>query len=194
MCKNQKYVSPAIHSKHYHSPLSLFVSALLHSYNTFCMLCAQINDNGVISFGDPYNVRTPLSFPLRSSSSMLIAPYWADVDTRGIGDIYYRQTADPSLLARATSEIRAAFSSSRNVTIESLLIATWDNVGYYFRNTDKVCPINLCTAFCFSVTMFMVTILQISHNNMYIGLDFCNKIYITEKCLVASRSVGIMLE
>ena len=98
----------------------------------------QINDNGIISFSSRYNVRTPLSFPLRSSSAMLIAPYWADVDTRGTGDVYYRQSTDPSLLARATSEIIAAFPSSRNVTIKSLLIATWFNVGYYSRNADKV--------------------------------------------------------
>ena len=69
---------------------------------------------------------------------MLIAPYWADVDTKEIGDIYYRQTTDPSLLARATSEIRAAFPTSGNVTIKSLLIATWDNVGYWFQKLDKV--------------------------------------------------------
>ena len=69
---------------------------------------------------------------------MIIAPYWADVDTRGTGDIYYRQTADPHLLARATSEIRAAFPLSQHVVITNLLIATWDRVGYYSRSTDKV--------------------------------------------------------
>ena len=50
----------------------------------------------------------------------------------------YRQSTDPSLLARASREIRAAFPSSQNVTIKNLLIATWDEVGYYFRNDDKV--------------------------------------------------------
>jgi len=76
--------------------------------------------------------------PLRGSAQ-IVAPYWADVDIRSSGDIYYRQTTDPSLLARATSEIRAAFPSSRNVTIKSLLIATWFNVGYYNNwNADKV--------------------------------------------------------
>ena len=97
----------------------------------------QINDNGVISFGSRYNVRTPLSFPL-SGNNKIIAPYWADVDTRGTGNIYYRQTTDSSLLARATSEIRAAFPESRNVTIKNLLIATWYKVGYYYQNSDKV--------------------------------------------------------
>jgi len=52
--------------------------------------------------------------------------------------VFYRQTTDPSLLARATSEIRSAFPSSHNVTITDLLIATWDNVGYYYQKSDKV--------------------------------------------------------
>ena len=52
--------------------------------------------------------------------------------------MFYRQTTDPNLLARATSEIRAAFPMSKNVTIVDLFIATWDSVGYYYRNTDKV--------------------------------------------------------
>jgi len=97
----------------------------------------QINDNGIISFNDRYNARTPLPLPL-SGFPMIIAPYWADVDTREIGQVFYRQTIDPSLLARATSEIRAAFPDSQNLTIQNLLIATWSRVGYYSRNFDKV--------------------------------------------------------
>ena len=98
----------------------------------------QINDNGVISFNSLYNVRTPLSLPL-NGTQQIIAPYWADVDTRGTGQIFYRQTTDPSLLARASREIQAAFPSSRNASIKNLLIATWDEVGYYFEsNGDKV--------------------------------------------------------
>ena len=55
--------------------------------------------------------------------------------------MFYRQTTDPSLLARATSEIRAAFPEYQNVTMQSLLIATWYKVGYGGRfaiYTDKV--------------------------------------------------------
>jgi len=98
---------------------------------------SQINDNGVISFGKGYNLSTPLPLPL-SETDKIIAPYWADVDIREIGDIYYRQTTDPNLLARATSEIRAAFPASLNITISNLLIATWDRVGYYNNGIDKV--------------------------------------------------------
>ena len=97
----------------------------------------QVNDNGVISFDSRYNVRTPLLLPL-NGSYRIIAPYWADVDTRGAGQIFYRQSTDPSLLARASRELQTAFATSHNVTITNLLIVTWDDVGYYFRNYDKV--------------------------------------------------------
>ena len=96
-----------------------------------------MNDNGVISFNSRYNVRTPLSLPL-SGTQQIIVPYWADVDTRGTGQILYRQSTDPSLLARASREIQNAFPSSQNISITSLLIATWDEVGYYFQKSDKV--------------------------------------------------------
>lgn len=52
--------------------------------------------------------------------------------------MYYRQTNDSVLLARATNEIQTAFPMSQNVEITNLFIVTWDAVGYYFRSTDKV--------------------------------------------------------
>ena len=73
-----------------------------------------------------------------SGTQQIIAPYWADVDTRGTGQIFYRQSTDPSLLARASREIQTAISSSQNVNIINLLIATWDEVGYYDEKIDKV--------------------------------------------------------
>ena len=87
-----------------------------------------------------YSSYSPLLLPLNGTDSteQIIAPYWADVDTSGTGEIFYRQSTDPSLLARATSKIQAAFPASENVTIESLVIVTWDKVGYYDSNTDKV--------------------------------------------------------
>ena len=105
----------------------------------------QVNDNGVISLYSRYNVRTPLSLPL-SGRYWIIAPYWADVDIREAGRIYYRQTTDPNLLDRATREIRQRFSMSQNITVTNLLIATWNNVGYYYRNSDKVRTAHSCYA------------------------------------------------
>jgi len=84
-----------------------------------------------------YKIGAVIFKPL-NGSHRVIAPYLADVDLRGTGRVFYRQTTDPSLLARATSEIRAAFSNSQHVTIKHLLIVTWYRVGYYDGNFDKV--------------------------------------------------------
>ena len=101
----------------------------------------QVNKKGVISFENLQIVSTPS--PLHFSFLQMIAPFWADVDTRGTGNVFYRQTTDPNLLARATDEIKSAFPTSSNTTIRNLLIVTWDTVGYYSQHTDKVCKMYL---------------------------------------------------
>ena len=60
------------------------------------------------------------------------------MDTRGTGEIYYRETTNSSLLAKAASEIQTAFPMTQNVNITNLFIATWDAVGYYSMGTNKV--------------------------------------------------------
>ena len=99
--------------------------------------CSQINENGIISFNYlyHYDVRTPLPLPL-STNDKIIAPYWADIDIRGTGKIFYRQTSDLNLLAKASHEIRRGMS--QNVVVTNLVIVTWYEVGYYFENRDKV--------------------------------------------------------
>ena len=98
-----------------------------------------MNTNGIVSLDSRYTSSYSSTLPL-SGTQKIIAPYWDNVDTRGTGQIFYRETTDPRLLARATSEIQLV---SENVTITELFIATWDAVGYYYRRTDKV---NLKTA------------------------------------------------
>ena len=95
-----------------------------------------MSDNGIIGLGNSYNSFNPRSLPI--NDIQFIAPYWADFDLTGTGNIFYRQTRNPALLARATNEIRAAFPMSKNVIVINLLIATWDAVGYFNGRTDKV--------------------------------------------------------
>ena len=109
----------------------------VHICKVIHVYISQINDNGVISFKSLFRDDTSRPLPL-TGSDQIIAPYWADVDTRGIGQIFYRQSTDPNLLVRASREIQSALSLTHNVELKSLLIATWDIVGYYSGNTDKV--------------------------------------------------------
>ena len=95
-----------------------------------------MNTNGALSFTSPVSQYTPEAFPTNRTREM-IAPFWADVDTRGTGDIVYRETTDADLLQRADNDIRAAFPTII-FSSEYLFIATWDHVGFYNRQVNKV--------------------------------------------------------
>ena len=103
----------------------------------YSMSLLQVNNNGVISFTRAVSTFTPEPFPL-GNGLQLIAPYWADVDTTGTGQVWYRETDNRQLLDRAQREINRVFSQQRNFVPINLFIATWDHVGYYNGNTDKV--------------------------------------------------------
>ena len=71
----------------------------------------------------------------------MIAPFWSDVDNRpsGGGNIFYRQTTDASLLVATEKIIRSAFFPNfQEYSPTDLFISTWDHVGYYNQNTEKV--------------------------------------------------------
>ncbi|TND09883.1 MAG: PKD domain-containing protein [Bacteroidetes bacterium] len=72
-----------------------------------------INNNGNISFGAPYGTFSAVGFP--SAQFSMVAPFWADVDTRntGSGLVYYKVT-------------------------NTALIVRWQTVGYYSMYIDKL--------------------------------------------------------
>lgn len=73
-----------------------------------------VNNNGNVTFGQPLGDYTPYDF--RGSNIPMIAPYFADVDTRGAGTVKY---------GAVTYDGEHAFC------------VTWDQVGYYDARTDK---------------------------------------------------------
>ena len=110
--------------------------------------CMQVNNNGVISFQRAVTRFTSIPFPLNddvlTEDLELIAPYWADVDTRGAGTVWYRETDNLELRTRAAGDIRTAFNQSTFLPMQ-LFIATWERVGYFSQHTDLVstAPIKL---------------------------------------------------
>ena len=70
-----------------------------------------INNNGNVSISTPYSTFTANSFP--DPSYTMIAPFWGDVDTRGLlsGIVYYQLT-------------------------NSHLIIQWEHVGYFNEHDD----------------------------------------------------------
>ncbi len=83
---------------------------------TFCLYgdtynSCYINNNGNVSFGSPYGTYSAEGFP--SANYIMVAPFWADVDTQGplSGLVYYKIT-------------------------EHSLIVSWDAVGYFNSADD----------------------------------------------------------
>ena len=82
-------------------------------------------------------------FPSKGDGA-IIAPYLADADTSGVGNIYYRQITDPtdSTLRAINKDINESnFKEFANVGFQAktAIVATWHQVGYFHKHTDKVC-------------------------------------------------------
>lgn len=88
--------------------------AIPFSFNFFGVMYDSIfiNNNGNISFGSSYVTFTANAFP--DSTYAMIAPFWADVDTRDIssGLVYYQISP-------------------------THIVIRWDSVGYYSMHGDK---------------------------------------------------------
>lgn len=105
----------------------------------------QVNTNGVISFLVQVSQFTPDTFPL-DGDRRLLAPFWADVDTRKGGDVFYRESTDLNLLQQATDHVTATYVNQQNFRATWLFIATWNEVAFYGAsnsNTLKVRTVNL---------------------------------------------------
>ena len=89
-----------------------------------------MNTNGALSFKTEVSQYTPNPFPL-GDGKRLVAPFWGDVDTTRGGTVWYRESVEPVLLERSTTEIRAAFVDHPRFKASWLMIATWDDVAFY---------------------------------------------------------------
>lgn len=103
-----------------------------------------VNSNGFVSFESPLaEYKADAIIPIGHA---IISPFLADVDTHLSGNIFYRETQEPSLLDAATSLIKKSFSAESRFQANSLFIVTWDDVGYYDGKNDKVNSFQLVIA------------------------------------------------
>ncbi|GCC20590.1 hypothetical protein chiPu_0019153 [Chiloscyllium punctatum] len=99
----------------------------------------HVNNNGVISFNVQVSQFTPEAFPLSDGRSF-IAPFWADVHNGIKGNVYYRESTDPSILQRATKDIRKNFKDQNSFSATWVFIATWYKVTFYGGSSTT--PVN----------------------------------------------------
>ncbi|XP_054660981.1 sushi, nidogen and EGF-like domain-containing protein 1 isoform X4 [Grus americana] len=97
-----------------------------------------VNNNGVVSFGMGVPEFTPEPFPLPGHRPF-VAPYWADVDTRLGGNVFYRQSRKPELLARLARDLAAAVTYPDPTPQPTwAFVATWDRVSFFGAASNKV--------------------------------------------------------
>ncbi len=93
-----------------------------------------ISNNGLISFETAVSDYTGDPFPL-SNGIRMIAGYWGDVDTRSdpqlLATVFYRETTNESVLARATAEINENFPIRPAFAATQVVITTYFKVGRY---------------------------------------------------------------
>ncbi|XP_012271445.1 nidogen-2 isoform X2 [Orussus abietinus] len=94
-----------------------------------------VNGNGVISFVRAMQRFFNIAFPL---DEPVIAPLYTHVDTRGSGMVFWGETDNPDILARAGGIVRSAFKDTDYFEPTHVFLATWVNVGYYREKSDKV--------------------------------------------------------
>ncbi|XP_015726542.1 sushi, nidogen and EGF-like domain-containing protein 1 isoform X3 [Coturnix japonica] len=89
-----------------------------------------VNNNGIISFLKEVSQFTPVAFPI-SKDRRVVAAFWADVDNRRAGDVYYRESQDRAILERATKDIAQYFPEFPDFSAQWVFIATWYRVTFF---------------------------------------------------------------
>lgn len=89
-----------------------------------------MNNNGLVSFLREVSQFTPVAFPI-AGDRRVVAAFWADVDNRRAGQVFYRESKDPSVLLRATADVRRHFSGFPEFTATWILISTWHKVTFF---------------------------------------------------------------
>ncbi|KAB1278699.1 Sushi; nidogen and EGF-like domain-containing protein 1 [Camelus dromedarius] len=103
------------------------------------MYSKQVNNNGVISFLKEVSQFTPAAFPI-AKDRCVVAAFWADVDNRRAGDVYYREATDAATLRRATEDVRTYFPELPDFSATWVFIATWYRVTFFGGSSSS--PVN----------------------------------------------------
>ncbi|XP_068136742.1 sushi, nidogen and EGF-like domain-containing protein 1 isoform X5 [Hyperolius riggenbachi] len=98
-----------------------------------------VNNNGVVSFLREVSQFTPVAFPI-SGDRRVVAAFWADVDNRRGGDVFYRETEEWPILSRASRDVKSYFPELPVFNASWVFIATWHRVTFYGGDTNS--PVN----------------------------------------------------
>ncbi|XP_051928957.1 sushi, nidogen and EGF-like domain-containing protein 1 isoform X1 [Hippocampus zosterae] len=119
-----------------------------------------VNNNGLVSFLREVSQFTPVAFPI-AGDRRVVAPFWADVDNRRAGHVFYRQSHEPDILRRAATDIRMHFSDFPDFNATWVLVSTWHKVTFYGGSSTT--PVNTFQAVLITDGEVSFTIFQYSN-------------------------------
>ena len=102
----------------------------------------KVGTNGIISFGQEWFFWDTDLFPTDNYNilnSYVVAPFWADVDTRRAGSVFYEvhqrgtNRGSNNVLERLSGFIASQMNT--NFTASWMLVAQWDRVHPYPHGT-----------------------------------------------------------
>ncbi|XP_069053640.1 sushi, nidogen and EGF-like domain-containing protein 1 isoform X2 [Lepisosteus oculatus] len=126
-----------------------------------------VNNNGLVSFLREVSQFTPVAFPI-AGDRRVVAPFWADVDNRRAGQVFYRESKDPAILQRATADARRYFPEFPSFTTSWVLIATWHQVTFF--GGSSFTPVNTFQVVLITDGELSFTILQYENITWTTGL------------------------
>ena len=88
-----------------------------------------VNTNGNVTFGSGLSTYTPLQ--ITGANREIIAPFWADVDTRNPTDANGNEIPNPG-------NVYWDYNAARDS-----IIVTWEDVGYFSRHIDRLSSFQL---------------------------------------------------
>ncbi|XP_020896715.2 uncharacterized protein LOC110235594 [Exaiptasia diaphana] len=95
-----------------------------------------VNINGVITFKNSFSNYVPKRFPF--DDTVMIAPFWTDVDTRKGGAVWYRQNTSKNALKVASTDVRKAFPEFPRFLAIWMFVATWEKVTFYGTTNENI--------------------------------------------------------
>ena len=105
----------------------------------------QLSSNGLVSFGRSYIAHAPPPFPLGPDLAV-VAPYWDDIDLRGLGELHYQIVSGTSSVI---NQVNSFLSSYSGVAFNAnwILWAYWYNVCPFTDNTCTIHQVTCCNHF-----------------------------------------------
>lgn len=108
----------------------------------------QIGDNGVISFRRGFTYYTPRLFPTSRQvirNSLVVAPFWSDVDVRLEGSIQYETfvripgfSRENVLLNYVSGYVANEWNNAENFTGSTMLVVQWNYVPPYPHGSPRL--------------------------------------------------------